>query len=180
LGKLKYLLYKWSMSTLNYKKQLLLTGCLFTLHNLEEAFGFSRFVYPPALPLDFVPLQSNAMILAIGIITVIAWALILWVNHQQKETNRKNLLIILASIFLVNAFFPHIVGSIILHRYFPGVITSIVLFLPYSGWILPKLYRTYVSPEYFLGIILRGFFLAGSLVIILQLSITILFHFFVN
>ena len=168
------------MSTLNYKKQLLLAGCLFTLHNLEEAIGFSLFVYPPDLPLDMIPLKANAMILAIGLITGIAWALILWANHQLKETNKKNLLIILVSIFLFNAFFPHIAGTIILHRYFPAVITSIVLYLPYSFWILPKLYRSYVSPEYFFGIIIRGLFLAGSLVIILQLIITIIFRFFTN
>ena len=168
------------MSTMNFKNQLWVAGFLFTIHNLEEAIGFSRFIYPPDLPLDLIPLQSDAMILAIGIITAIAWGLILWVNHQPKEINRKNLLIILASVFLINALFPHIVGSILLHRYFPGVITSIIIYLPYSGWILPKIYRTYASPEYFLGMIIRGLFLAGSIVIILQLVITVLLHFFVH
>ena len=168
------------MSTLNYKKQLLLAGCLFTLHNLEETIGFFRFVYPPDLPLAMVPLKANAMILAIGIITGIAWTLILWANHQSKETNRKNLLLILVSVFLVNAFFPHIVGTIILHGYFPAVITAIVLYLPYSFWILPKLYRSYVSPEYFFGIIIRGLFLTLSILIILHLSVTIFFEFILN
>ena len=168
------------MPTLNYKKQLLLAGCLFTLHNLEEAIGFSRFVYPPNLPLAIVPIAANTMIPAIGIITGIAWALILWANSQPDDTNRKNLLLILVSVFLVNAFFPHIVGTIILRRYFPAVITAIVLYLPYSFWILPKLYRTYTSPEYFLGIILRGLFITGSILIILHLSVTVFFHFILN
>jgi hypothetical protein len=167
------------MSTLNYKNQLLFAGGLFTLHNIEESIGFSKFVYPRNLPLAIRPQNATAMILAIGLITVIAWGLILWANIHQKEINRKNLLIMLVSVFLVNAFFPHIIGTIFLQRYFPAVITSIVLYIPYSCWILPKLYRTYPKHDYFYQIVIAGLLLGSCLVIILHFFVRIFLQFIV-
>jgi len=131
------------MSRLDYNKQLLIAGALFTFHNLEEAIGFSHFVYPVNLPLAIRSHNADTMIWAIGLITVIARGLILWANSQPREITRKNLLLIFVSVFIANAFFPHITGAIVLQRYFPAVITAVVLYLPYSGWIMPKLYRSY-------------------------------------
>ena len=167
------------MSSLNYKNQLLLTGGLFTLHNIEEAIGFSTFVYPHNLPLAIRPQNANAMILAIGLITVIVWGIILWANIQQKETNRKNLLIMLVSVFLANAIFPHITGTIFLQRYFPAVITSIVLYIPYSCWIFPKLYRSYSRHDYFYQIVIGGLLLGSCIVIILHFFVRIFLQFIV-
>lgn len=167
------------MSTLNYKNQLLFAGGLFTLHNIEETIGFSTFVYPHNLPLAIRPQNADAMILAIGIITVIVWGLILWANIQQKEINRKNLLIMLVAVFLVNAFFPHITGTIFLQRYFPAVITSIVLYLPYSFWILPKLYRSYPKHDQFYQIVIAGLLLGSCFVIILHFFVRIFLQFIV-
>ena len=160
------------MKTLNYRNQLLIVGALFTLHNIEEAIGFSLFVYPPNLPLAIHPPSANALILAVGILTVLAWALIMWANIQTNELNRKKLLIIFVAVFVVNAVFPHITGALVLQRYFPAVITSFILYIPYSIWILPKLYRSYPARNEFFIIMLGGLSLAALL------SLTI--HFFVN
>ena len=160
------------MSKLDYNKQLLIAGMLFTLHNIEEAIGFSRFVYPDNFPLSIRIHTDNNMILTVGMITVIAWILILWANIQPNELNRKNLLLIFVSVFIGNAFFPHIVGTLVLQRYFPAVITSIILYLPYSIWILSKLYRSYPNRNHFFVILIAGLTLAAGLVLIM--------HFFVN
>jgi len=162
------------MSTINYNKQLLLAGVFFTLHNTEEAIGFSAFVYPSNLPLTMPAPTGRSMIIAIGLITVIAWALILGANAQQKEINQKKLLIALGSVFLVNAFFPHITATIVLRRYFPAVITSIILYLPYSLWILPKLYRSYPGHNLFYQTAITGLILGTGLVLILQFFVHIL------
>lgn len=155
------------MSLLNYNKQLLIAGFIFTLHNIEEAFGFSRFIFPSQLPIPVHP-TSTAMIWAIGLITIVGWGFIFAANTQQSENFRKSLLTIFATVFLVNAIFPHIAGAIFLHRYFPALITSIVLFLPYSLWILPKLYRVYSSPFRFFATASGGLALGGIIIVIVQ------------
>lgn len=160
------------MTKLNYRNQLLIVGALFTLHNIEEAIGFSRFVYPPNLPLSIHPPSANALILSVGIITILAWALIMWANIQTNELNRKKLLVIFVAVFVVNAVFPHISGALVLQRYFPAVITSVILYIPYSIWILPKLYRSYPARNEFFIIMLGGLSLAAIL--------TMIIHFFVN
>jgi hypothetical protein len=160
------------MIKLNYKNQLLIAGALFTLHNIEEAIGFSRFVFPANLPLAIHPPSANALILAIGLLTIVSWTLIMWANIQQKVSIRKNLLIIFVSVFLVNAIFPHITGALVLQRYFPAVITSFILYIPYSVWILPKLYRSFPTRNDFFIIMLGGLSLAAIL--------TLTIHFFVN
>jgi hypothetical protein len=93
-------------------------------------------------------------------------------NSQPKEINRKNLLLIFVSVFIANAIFPHIVGTIVLQRYFPAVITAVILYLPYSIWILPKLYRSYPRHQEFFIVMTGGLSLAVCLTIIL--------HFFIN
>lgn len=165
------------MSGINHSNQLLIAGALFTLHNIEEAVGFAHFVYPDYLPLGLRPHNSTAMILAIGLTTIIAWLLILWVNIQTKESNRKNLLTILVSVFIVNAVFPHIIGTIVLQRYFPAVITSVVLYLPYSFWLFPKLYRSFTSRNDFYILITGGLGLTLVLVLALHSCVNIYLHY---
>jgi len=168
------------MTRLNYKNQLLIAGVLFTLHNIEESIGFSYFRYPAKLPSLIHPPSANAMILSIGLITIIAWALIMWANTQPKESNRKNLLIILVAVFLVNAIFPHITGALVLQRYFPAVITSFILYIPYSVWILPKLYRAYSTRQEFFIVIIGGLSLAAFLALILHFFVNIYLHYLAN
>ncbi len=168
------------MSKPDYNKQLLIAGTLFTLHNLEEAIGFLHFVFPPNLPLAIRPHNANAMIWSIGLITVIAWGLIMWANNQPRESSRKNLLIIFISVFIANAFFPHIAGAIVLQRYFPAVITSVLLYLPYSAWMLPKVYRSYPKHNQFFIIMIGGLSLAICLTIILHFFSNIFIKFLTN
>jgi hypothetical protein len=165
------------MSGINYSKQLLIAGTLFSLHNIEETVGLVHFVYPAHLPLGLRPHNSNAVMLAIGLTTIIAWLLILWVNIQTKESNRKNLLTILVSVFIVNAIFPHIAGAIVLQRYFPAVITAVLLYLPYSFWLMPKLYRSYTSHNDFYILITGGLGLALVLVLVLHFFVNIYLHY---
>lgn len=168
------------MKTLNYSKQLLIAGVLFTLHNLEEAIGFSRFVFPASLPHPIHPPSENAMILAVGLITIIGWGIILWANYQPRELFRLNLLLIFVAVFLVNAFFPHIIGCFIIMRYFPAVITSVILYLPYSIWILPKLYRSYPIRNQFYIVLIGGLSIAGVIALMLHFFVNIFLRYLVN
>lgn len=168
------------MGGLNLKNQLLIAGTLFTLHNIEESIGFTHFQYPPDFPLPIHPPSANSMILSIGLVTVIVWVLIMWANTQPKESSRRNLLIILVSVFLFNAIFPHIAGAIVLQRYFPAVLTSLILYVPYSVWILPKLYRSFTSRNEFFLIMTGGLSLAVILALITHFFVNIYFRYLAN
>ena len=72
---------------LNYNKHLLISGLLFTLHNVEEAIGFARFSYPENLNLPLEPPTVERMISAIVLITLIAWGILFLAYRQKNETD---------------------------------------------------------------------------------------------
>lgn len=155
------------MGKLNYKKQLLLAGVLFTLHNIEEGAGFTRFIYPTGLNLPLP--DRDSMLASISAITLIAWLAILWAISKKNDTNKKYLLTTLMTVFITNAFFPHITGAIILKRYFPAVISSVILYLPYSIWLLPKLRQSYPATKQFILVSLTGLIITAAITAALQL-----------
>jgi len=156
------------MKVLNYRRQLLFSGLLFTLHNIEESVGYAYFSYPSGLKLPFPLPAVVPMVWAIALITLIAWAVILWANSQKKENIRRNVLTFFTAIFLLNAFIPHIAGAVVLQRYVPAVVTSVVLYLPYSFWIIPKLYRSYPAGRLFYVVAFWGVFISILLVAVLK------------
>ncbi len=155
------------MKPIKYRRQLFTAGIIFTIHNLEEAIGFAYFSYPKPLPL---PMASSAkpMILSIILITIIAWVAILWALRRESKTASKNILTALIAVFLVNAIFPHIAGTLVLGKYFPAAVTSVVLYLPYSCWMLPKLQREYLLKKHFYRSIVVGLLVSILLVILVQ------------
>lgn len=156
------------MSTLNYQRQLMIAGSIFTLHNIEEAIGFSRFSYPSSLNQQFQWFSSQSMIAAIISITILAWLVILWALFSASEITKRDVLTILVTIFAINAFFPHIVGTIILQRYFPAVISAIILYIPYSGWILPKLAAAFPTRKNFYLTVFIGLSIAVFIIGVIQ------------
>jgi len=82
------------MNTLNYNKQLLIAGIIFTLHNIEESIGFAHFVYPQNLNLPLHPQSVGTMIPAIILITIIAWGVLFWVYRHDiiKQNIAKEIL----------------------------------------------------------------------------------------
>ena len=154
------------MISLNYKKQLLISGVLFTLHNIEESIGFAHFQYPTDFSFPIRPQTPEVMILSIISITIIAWLLLLWA-FRKSDYIKRDILIVLVSVFFINALFPHIVATLYLKRYFPAVITAILLYLPYSVWLFPKLYRLSPSKKHFFKIMVFGLLISILLVILL-------------
>lgn len=63
---------------MDYKKQLYLTGAIFTLHNIEESVGFANFSFPDYNSYFFIEsFNKISMIPAIIAITFVAWGIIL-------------------------------------------------------------------------------------------------------
>jgi hypothetical protein len=155
------------MKPINYRRQLFITGSIFTIHNLEEAVGFAYFTYPKHLPLPLTP-ASKPMILSIILITIVGWTTILWTIKRGSHIAAKNVLTAFIGIFLINAVFPHIAGTLVLQQYFPAVVTSVILYLPYSFWALPKLRRLYLLKKHFYIAIIVGLLISILLVILVQ------------
>lgn len=157
------------MKPINYHRQLFMAGSIFTIHNLEEAVGFAYFTYPKHLPLP-LPLAPapKPMILSIILITIVAWTAILWTIKRGGNIVAKNVLTALIAIFLINAVFPHIVGTLVLQQYFPAAVTAVVLYIPYSCWMLPKLWREYLHKKHFYRSMAVGLFISILLVILVQ------------
>ncbi len=164
------------MNTLNYNKQLLIAGIIFTLHNIEESIGFAHFVYPQNLNLPLYPQSVGTMVPAIILITIIAWGVLFWAYRQRNDIIKRNILTVLVVAFLFNAIFPHIAGAIILQRYFPAVISSVLLNLPYSIWMLPKIIRLHSSGKSFFVVAAIGMLIVLLLVIFVLIISNFLFQ----
>jgi hypothetical protein len=161
------------MKPINYHKQLLIAGSLFTIHNIEEAVGFAYFSYPESLPIPLEMPAAKPMILSIILITIIAWLVILWTLPLKSEITKRNILTAFVGVFLLNAIFPHIAGALLLRQYFPAVVTSVVLYLPYSFWALPKLRRLYIVKKHFYTAIIVGLLISLLVVFLLQLFVNL-------
>jgi len=162
------------MPTLHYNKQLLIAGILFTLHNSEEAIGFRLFRFDENALMHIT--HNGEMTMAIVIITLLALIAIGWSVLQPRIGPKRFVLTTLASIFLFNAFIPHILGAIYVGGYFPAVITAVFLYLPYAYWMLPRLYREFDSRKLFYITVAQGLCLALMLTFISQLGGFLLFQ----
>lgn len=156
------------MPSIHFNKQLLIAGLIFTLHNTEEAFGFRYFRYSDSL-LFHLP-TADEMIPAIVLITLIAWIAIIWVCFRPSVAPKRFLLTTLVSAFLINAFIPHIIGTIYLGCYFPAVITAVLLYLPYVYWMLPRVYNEFDTRRSFLKTVAQGISLALLAVFVTQFA----------
>jgi len=150
------------------KKFLIIAGILFTLHNVEEAIGFLNFKYPVLPSFNFSPPAPLVMVTAICIVTIVAWCLIFYANTFSSENFRRNLLLILFTVFIFNALIPHIGASILLKRYFPALFTSIFLYIPFSVWILPRIYRSFQHKKMFFQTAILGLMAAGGITVLIQ------------
>lgn len=166
--KLFFNAFLFSIHSMQYSKQLYLAGLLFSLHNTEELIGMCRFV----LPTETYPigaLWEQSQYFPIIAITIIAWICIIWIANRKQELAQRNLLTVLVAVFLINAFFPHILAGIFLKSYFPGVVSAVFIYLPYSIWMLPGLYKSYASGRDFFRISIVGVLVTGLLTVVLQL-----------
>ncbi|HNZ72059.1 MAG TPA: HXXEE domain-containing protein [Prolixibacteraceae bacterium] len=141
------------MRNLSYNKALLASGIIFTIHNCEEAIGYALFMPEIGSRLPIAVTKTNPMIAAIIAITLIAWAIISWGLSSRNERLQRDILTLITTVFFVNAFIPHIILTLLLMNYTPAVITSIVLYLPFSVYILPKLYSTFNPKNSFFKLI---------------------------
>jgi hypothetical protein len=110
------------------------------VHNLEEGLTAPAWLSPRLGELSqrfgIVPLAADAERFYVGL-TIVTLASALWVaiaSRGAPHSARVVSLMTLFGIFLINAFVPHIAGTIILREYVPGVISAVGLVGPFCAW----------------------------------------------
>lgn len=164
------------MNELNYNKQLLICGVIFTLHNIEESVGYAHFTFPDNINLPFSPPTAQPMVWSIVSITVIAWLIFLFTVWSKKENLKQDVFAVTITVFFINALFPHIVSAIVLERYTPAVVTSVLLYLPYTFVMLPKLYRSYQPRSAYFKLAVTWMLIVALMTVVLQLVMKFIFE----
>lgn len=164
------------MRELNYQKQLIICGFLFTIHNLEESIGYAFFTFPEGVKLPFSTPTTVQMTGAIIALTIIACFFLLIAYSSKRDYFKRDILAIITTVFLINSIFPHILSAIVLLRYTPAVATSALLYLPYTVLLLPKLYRAYHPKARYFKLVICGLIFTGMLTVGLQMMMKQLFH----
>jgi hypothetical protein len=159
----------------SYNKHLLFAGLLFTIHNTEEAIGTASFLLPQAINLPIALPRPVSMIAVVITITVMAWCLLFWAVRHNNVAAKRNVLMLSMFIFLLNAFFPHIIAAIVLRCYVPGVVTAVVLYLPYSLWAAPKLFLQFENKKQLYRLLWIGILVTVVIVIGLQWVASLIF-----
>ena len=132
-----------------YEQYRWLFALALTLHNLEEAIWLPKWSqhagrwHPKASKIQFR--------LAVLILTLLAYGIVLWSYWGGKGSLGDYLLSGYAFTMLLNAFFPHLIATIVLRRYAPGLITALGLNVPVMSMLLFRgLEERYVSLSAFM------------------------------
>jgi Protein of unknown function with HXXEE motif len=113
-------------------------------HNAEEALTAPTWLQPrlPELLQRFgvVPLAVDAERLYVGLalVTLFTAGWVALASPAAPRSLAVHSLIALYAIFFVNAFIPHVAGSVLLGGYTPGVFSAVALVVPYCLWYFKR------------------------------------------
>jgi len=155
---------------MNFRRIIILSGILFTIHNIDEIWGLNK-LKSPTISLPFALPDTHHIIWAIVLITIIAWIIICYLLFNNSPQKQRLFLTGITAMFLGNAIMPHILLSIWLKQLTPGVCTALLLYLPFCYWSLPKIYNLSDSPWQFFKASFLGIFISIALVQILHVTL---------
>lgn len=115
-------------------KIVLATPIFFTIHNLEEAVGMKKWIENDS-PLMLQGVTINHFLFALTILTIIGFIFTIYSLLWNKGESFSYLMNGFVGLIFLNAFFPHILGTILLKQYTPGVITSLIIYLPLGIYV---------------------------------------------
>lgn len=134
-----------------------------TLHNAEETVMTPAWLLPrlPELRARFgvAPLAADAGRLYAGLtlVTIVAAAWVAVAGRAAPRSWASYSLVCLFTIFLVNAFVPHVAGSLLLGAYTPGVFSAATLVVPFCLWFFTMALRErHFEPKRFAIAFLAG------------------------
>ncbi|MBN1531091.1 MAG: HXXEE domain-containing protein [Spirochaetes bacterium] len=113
---------------------------IFTAHNLEEALGmaeWSRRFPGPFNP----PVTETQFHIAVSLVTLFGIAAVIASRLFRGGRYFVFAMTALNSVLLINAFFPHILATVINGSPAPGVFTAVLLYLPVCTYLLMRTFR---------------------------------------
>lgn len=120
-----------------------------TIHNLEEAIWLPEWSQQAGK--WHPPVGESQFRFAALVLTLLAYGIVLWSYWGGKGSLGDYLLTGYAFTMLLNAFFPHLLGTLALRRYCPGLITALFLNVPVMSLLLLQAFEEqYVSWNIFL------------------------------
>ena len=129
---------------ISYDQLRWLFALALTIHNLEEAVWLPKWSQQAG---RWHPKVSKFQFrFALIVLTLLAYGIALGSYWGEKGSPGDYLLTGYAFVMLINAFFPHLVATIVLRRYAPGLITALGLNVPVMSLLLLRaLEKQYVS-----------------------------------
>jgi len=112
----------------------LLFAVAITVHNLEEALWLPR--WSQSAGRWHHPVGALEFRLAVGVLTVLAYVAACLSVIGGKGSAGTYLIAGYALAMLMNAFFPHLLATLIMRRYAPGTATALLLNLPVTFLLL--------------------------------------------
>jgi hypothetical protein len=113
---------------------------IFTVHNVEEALGMAEWsrrvsggLHPAVTATQFA--VAVTLVTLFGIAAVAAARLFRGGRYFVFAMTALN------SVLLINAFFPHILATIMYRSPAPGVVSSVLLYLPVCTYLLARTFR---------------------------------------
>lgn len=125
----------------NVKNDYAVFFCLaITLHNLEEALWLPEWSQlESSIQKSVTP---NEFHFAVLVITAIAYLVsFLYVNFSESKMIKWAFIGFLGSM-IFNAFFPHLISTIVMKAYAPGLATALLLNIPINTVILSQLHTS--------------------------------------
>jgi hypothetical protein len=119
---------------LNISRAYFLLPFAFLFHNLEEALAmeaWSQKMLSPVQP----PVTSKQFAVAAVMITLVGFAAFFSKFFLKSSEKYDFLMTAFAGMIFLNAFFPHLVGTIVFGMYVPGILTALFINLPLTLYI---------------------------------------------
>lgn len=119
-------------------ENLVVFFCLaITLHNIEEALWLPRW---PKRALRFQkPVTSQEFHFAVIVITALAYLSAFSYLYAPEFDGAKWLFTGFLGSMIVNAFFPHLLITVLMKRYAPGLLTGLLLNVPINSLLIHRM-----------------------------------------
>jgi hypothetical protein len=117
---------------------------ILTLHNLEEALTFQRWLpviqtrVPFGLQAWFDDISPGTLHIALVVATAVPWAVALWSARRPSSALASWFVLLVQAVVLLNVFWHLFVAGVLLRGYSPGLLTAVTLNLPFSMYLFTR------------------------------------------
>jgi hypothetical protein len=156
------------------RQLVLVVPALLTVHNLEEALTFQRWlpVIEARVPITLQPwiqeISPESLQGALLVVTLVPWALALWCARRPSNAVAIWFILLIQTVVALNACWHVLVAGIILRGYSPGLVTAVALNVPFSMALLRRATRErWCSPRALMALLPAALFVHGPLLTVL-------------